>query len=132
VPLEYDYLYLTPRRIEIIKAIEAIYLKIKGTPLSIYGVPYLHLDQCRTSTADKKKLISKIPDPAYKIRSIESVEVQPAEPSKEESEFLGFELVEVEESLNIYQSESEAKLVSLDCFKILQLIGKGSFGYMLS
>lgn len=131
MPLEYDYLYLTPRRIEIIKAIEAIYQNIKASPLSIYGVPYPHLDQCRTSSADKKKLISKVPDQSYKIRNIESIEGQ-SEQNKEENEFLGFELVEIEESSNIYQHESEAKIVNLDDFKIMKCIGKGSFGYIVS
>ena len=134
VPLEYDYLYTTPRRKDIIKAIQSIYHAIKNAPLPIYGVPHRHLKECRTSTSDKKKGVSKMPDKNfllqnYGIYEIVAQSTSSTVPSEKENEFLGFELLENDMSMSLYQKNMDDKSLKLEDLNILKMLGKGSFGY---
>ena len=122
VPLEYDYLYTSPRRKSIIKSLQIYYQNAKVAQLPIYGVPNIHLKAFRTSASDKKKGISKIPNKAFLLSKygIYDTSELVSEPA--------IKLIENEISGSLYQRNMKEREMKLTDFTVLKQIGKGSFG----
>jgi hypothetical protein len=118
VPTEYDYLYSSSRRKEIITHIQLYYSTSKSASLPIYGVPQPHLKDYRTTSSDRKKGLSKIPSKAFLITNFGIYE---------SSDSPNISVQSIEKDMKAFQIKDAA--IKLDNFNVLKLLGKGSFGY---
>lgn len=119
VPLEYDYLYSTPYRRDIIRTIQQYYFAFKEANLIIFGVPNPHLKEFRTSLSDRKKGKTKMPSSQFTLDSYHINNDKSNESAK----------IEQESSITLFQRSSKEKPTKLDDFVVHSLIGKGSYGY---
>jgi hypothetical protein len=118
VPLEYDYLYSSPHRRDIIRTLQDYYFVFKGSNLAIFGVPNPHLKEFRTSLSDRKKGKTKMPSSQFTIESYHTNNDKSNESAK----------IEQESSITLFQRSTKDKMSKLDDFVVHTLIGKGSYG----
>ena len=129
VPTEYDYRYLSERyysranqnrRSEIISLLQTLYYKLHAKDLPVYAVPARNLKEFAGKKSDKKRNKYTIPDEKYRVAN--------QKPQQDPHKFVeGFE-EEKGKSKGIYQRDSLEKTVTLDDFKLIKCLGKGSFG----
>ena len=93
-----------------------------GKTLAVYGVPHHFLKDFVTSKADRKKGIMRIPEEGFRIKD----EAGKSDSMKEILDQLpNFQKTKAH---SIYQKNKSEKKVMLDEFKVIKMLGKGSFG----
>ena len=117
IPSEYDYRYIAEKCEEIINC-----LQIYEQNIQIYAVPATNLKDYVTSKSDMKKKISKIPPENFHINKITSA-ISPIH----EMETVLFE-THKKTGKTVYEKRKSVIQAQLSDFKILKLIGKGTFG----
>jgi serum/glucocorticoid-regulated kinase 2 len=106
----------------IINIIKNLHVKITSTNLPIYGIPAKYLKEFVTTQSDRKKHLSRVPDESYRIKAEDII--------KEETDLTARNIMDSNKkhSITIYQRVKEDAYPILDDFKIIQVLGKGSFG----
>ena len=128
IPSEYDYRYTGSEREMVIETIKKVYNTMTGKPLPIYGVPHLYLKDFVTSKADRKKNILRIPEEGFRIKDEGELVLKEAKkelPMEIETDLPNFHRTK---SHSLYQKNKTEKNIMLDEFKVLKVIGKGSYG----
>ncbi len=125
IPSEYDYRYMSEQREAIIQVIKEGYARLATKNLPIYGVPHHFLKDFVTSKSDRKKNILKIPEEGFRLKE-EDLIVAPPDPMKELlNEIPNFQKTKAQ---SLYQKDKSVKKVMLDEFKVIKVVGKGSYG----
>ena len=130
VPSEYDYHYSSPKREQIIEILRELHQITHKKILPVYGVYPIHLKEFTTTKQDKKKNKYKMPAEQYLIKENEQKTALDASlPRGSSGTEADFDMSgKKRHSETIYQKDKGAKLVTLDEFKIIKLLGKGNFG----
>ncbi len=124
VPSEYDYRYTAEHREEIIQKIKEAYKQACGKSMPIYGVPHHYLKDFVTTKSDRKKNLFKVPEELFRMKEEES----PAEPDPMKALLDEVPNFQKTKGTSLYQKNKTEKSVMLDEFKILKVLGRGSFG----
>ena len=115
---------MSNHRDDIIKSIKEEYVHISGKNLRIYGVPHHFLKDFVTSESDRKKETLKIPEEGFRLKE-EDVITEADPMTALLDEIPNFQKTK---ALSLYQKNKSEKKVMIDEFKVLKVLGKGSFG----
>lgn len=124
IPSEYDYRFVGEKRDDVIQAIKETYAQTTKKNLPIYGVPHHYLKEFVTSKSDRKKNILKLPDESFRMKEEDILQEQDPMAAMLE-EIPNFQKTK---GTSLYQKNKAEKAVNLDDFKVLKVLGKGSFG----
>ena len=125
IPSEYDYRFISENRDAIIRTIKEGYVKLANKNLPIYGVQHHFLKDFVTSKSDRKKNILKIPEECFRLKE-EDLPITTSDPISDLlNEIPNFQKTK---SLSLYQKDKSVKKVMLDEFKVIKVVGKGSYG----
>lgn len=124
IPSEYDYRYTGDQREPIIQAIKQGYSQILSKNLPIYGVPHLFLKDFVTTKADRKKNNFKIPGDEFRLKD-EDILTEGDPVSDLLEEIPDFKKTK---GASLYQKNKAEKKVMIEDFKVVKVLGKGSFG----
>jgi len=113
---DHDYRFSTTVREEIINLINYLYAMNKKNPLPIYEVPDLELKAYVTTKHDKTIHKNRTPNESFRKQSNGEII-----PKKEH-------LPELVKSSSLILSKQNSNQVNLNSFKIIQQVGKGSYG----
>jgi hypothetical protein len=124
IPSEYDYRYMSDRREDVIQALKEGYAVLSGKNLPIYGVPHHFLKDFVMTKSDRKKSIWKVPGEEFRLKE-EDVMVEAVPVPGMFDEIPNFKKTK---ATSLYQKNKADKRVLIDEFKVLKVLGKGSFG----
>jgi len=125
IPSEYDYNFISEERTAIIQTIKENYARLTNKNMPIYGVPHHFLKDFVTSKSDRKKNILRIPDEGFRLKDEDVITGSP-DPMKDLlNEIPNFQKTKAQ---SLYQKDKSVKKVMLDEFKVIKIIGKGSYG----
>ena len=115
---------MSEQKEEIVQSIKESYLQACGKALTVYGVPHLYLKDFVSSESDRKKGALKVPDEAFKIKE-EEVKADTYPMKALLHEMPNFQKTKAR---SLYQKNKTEKSVMIEEFKVLKVLGKGSFG----
>ena len=124
-----DYRFISEVREDTIKAVKEAYAKLCGKNLPIYGVPHQFLKDFVTTKGDRKKSVFKIPEEGFRLK--EEDVIQASDPAQDPNAFQALDDLpnfKKTKAQSIYQKNKSEKKVMIEEFKVLKVLGKGSFG----
>ncbi len=105
-----------------ISIIKNLHIKITSTNIPIYGIPARFLKEFVTTKSDRKKHVFRIPDESHRLKTEDII--------KDDAELSAGSIMDSNKknSITLYQRTKEDAYPTLDDFKIIHVLGKGSFG----
>ena len=126
--IEYDYYYISHKRSEIIETINYAYQKLDLPNFKFCSLKEKSIKSYVTNKKDKKSNPSFTRMKTDKLSNIEDFlnqgKNQKSENDKSDNKIIGPQI----ESSTVYSTHKTVKEVKLEDFKILKVIGRGSFG----